>query len=59
MRTIGDDPDTGDIYRGVDRFGRVKDSLWYDHGSSADADRIKYTHDRAGNRLTRGRLCFP
>ena len=31
----GNDPDTGDIYRGFDRFGRVKDNYWYDYGSSA------------------------
>lgn len=24
----GDDPDTGDIYRGLDRFSRVKDLMW-------------------------------
>ncbi len=51
----GNDPDTGDIYLGLDRFGRVKDSLWYDYGSStdADADRVKYGYDLAGNRLWR------
>jgi len=49
----GDDPDTGDIYRGLDRFGRIKDSDWYNYGSSADADRIKYGYDRAGSRLWR------
>ncbi|MEX1232301.1 MAG: hypothetical protein WEB58_18800 [Planctomycetaceae bacterium] len=47
------DPATGDIYSGFDRFGRVKDSRWYDYGSSADADRIKYGYDRNGNRLWR------
>src|SRR5688572_29343553 len=47
------DPDTGDIYTGLDRFGRVKDNRWYDYGASADADRIKYGHDRAGNRTWR------
>jgi RHS repeat-associated protein len=49
----GDDPDTGDIYRGLDRFGRIKDSYWRDYGSSADVDRIKYGYDRNGNRLWR------
>ena len=49
----GNDPDTGDIYLGLDRFGRVKDSMWYDYGSSADADRVKYGYDRAGNRTFR------
>jgi RHS repeat-associated protein len=47
------DPDTGDIYSGLDRFGRVKGNRWYDYGSSADLDRIKYGYDRAGNRLWR------
>jgi len=45
------DPDTGDIYSGFDRFGRIKDNRWYDYGSSADVDRIKYGYDRASNRL--------
>ena len=49
----GNDPDTGDIYRGLDRFGRVKDCYWYDYGSSAGVLRIKHGHDRAGNRLYR------
>lgn len=47
------DPDTGDIYRGLDRFGRVKDNRWYDYGASTDVDRIKYGYDRAGNRIWR------
>jgi YD repeat-containing protein len=49
----GNDPDTGDIYRGLDRFGRIKDSDWYDYGSAADVDRIKYGYGRVGNRLWR------
>lgn len=49
----GNDPDTGDIYRGVDRFGRVKDLLWRDYGASQDAARIQHGYDRAGNRLYR------
>jgi len=51
--TGGNDPDTGDIYRGFDRFGRNKDNYWYDYGSSTDVDRIKYGYDRNGNRLYR------
>ena len=47
------DPDTGDIYSGLDRFGRVKDNRWYNYGGSADTDRIKYGYDRAGNRIWR------
>ena len=47
------DPDTGDIYSGLDRFGRVKDCRWYDYGGSADTARLKYGYDRASNRLWR------
>ena len=47
----GNDPDTGDIYRGLDRFGRVKDCYWHDYGGSTDVDRIKYGYDRNGNRI--------
>lgn len=49
----GNDPDTGDIYRGFDRFTRIKDQQWYDYGSSADSDRIKHGYNRGGNRLYR------
>src|SRR5690606_24003889 len=49
----GNDPDTGDIYRGLDRFGRIKDNYWYNYNSSTDVDRIKYGYDRNGNRLWR------
>ncbi len=49
----GNDPDTGDIYRVLDRFGRVKDSYWYNYGASSDTDRIKYGYDRSGSRLWR------
>ncbi len=47
------DPDTGDIYSGFDRFGRIKDNRWYDYGSSTDVDRLKYGYNRAGNRTYR------
>jgi RHS repeat-associated protein len=46
------DPDTGDIYSGLDRFGRVKDNRWLD-GAGADLDRLQYGYDRAGNRIWR------
>jgi len=49
----GDDPDTGDIYRGLDRFGRVKDLVWLDDGTNTDAVRIQHGYDRASNRLWR------
>ena len=51
--TGSNDPETGDIYTGLDRFGRVKDNRWYDYGSSVDVDRIQYGYDRASNRLWR------
>jgi len=49
----GTDPDTGDIYRGFDRFTRVKDNLWHNYNSSSDVDRIKYGYDRNGSRRYR------
>ncbi|MEZ6114535.1 MAG: hypothetical protein R3C99_26515 [Pirellulaceae bacterium] len=49
----GNDPDTGDIYRGLDRFGRVKDCRWHNYNTATDVDRIKYGYDRNGNRLWR------
>jgi len=51
--TGSNDPDTGDIYSGFDRFGRIKDNRWYDYGSSTDTDRIKYGYNRASNRTYR------
>jgi RHS repeat-associated protein len=52
----GNDPDTGDIYRGLDRFGRVKDLLWYNTGSLATVERVQHGYDRAGNRTWRAEL---
>jgi RHS repeat-associated protein len=46
------DPDTGDIYSGLDRFGRVKDNRWLD-GAGDDLDRLQYGYDRASNRIWR------
>ncbi|RCS48297.1 hypothetical protein DTL42_13510 [Bremerella cremea] len=43
------DSDTGDIYSGLDRFGRVKDNRWYNYAGSADVERIKYGYDRVGS----------
>ena len=50
------DPDTGDIYAGLDRFSRVKDCRWYDYGHTTDTVRLKYGYDRASNRLWRADL---
>jgi hypothetical protein len=49
----GIDPVTGDIYRGLDRFSRIKDLMWHNFTSNADVERIKHGYDRAGNRLYR------
>ncbi len=47
--------DAGDIYTGLDRFGRVERTRWLT-GSGAVADGEAYTHDRGGNRLTAANL---
>jgi RHS repeat-associated protein len=60
----GKDPATGDIYRGLDLFSRVKDLIWSPSGSSSSSSssssgpgtnlvRIQHGYDRAGNRLWR------
>ena len=49
----GNNPTTGDIYCGLDLFGRIVDSRWYNTGTNADVDRIKYGYDRASNRIWR------
>ena len=47
------DPGTAGTYAGLDEFGRVKDLLWRNYGTSQDVVRIKHGYDRAGNRLWR------
>ncbi len=47
--------DAGDVYTGLDRFGRVVRMRWLT-GSGAVADGEAYTHDRDGNRLTAANL---
>lgn len=47
------DPETGYIYSGCDRFGRLKDVRWYDYGSSEDSVRVKYGYNRDSNRTYR------
>jgi len=51
--TGSNDPITGDIYAGLDLFGRVKDCRWYNYGSSTDVARLQYGYDQASNRLWR------
>ena len=50
--SAGNSP-AGDIYWGLDRFGRIIDSRWFNTGASTDIDRIKYGYDRASNRIWR------
>jgi YD repeat-containing protein len=54
-RSMSIDPDTGDIYSGLDRFGRVKDVVWHDPNeeSAHGLSRVLYGYDRASNRLWR------
>lgn len=47
------DPDTGDVYAGLDRFGRVKDVRWRDVSADTDLSRVQYGYDRASNRMWR------
>jgi hypothetical protein len=62
----GNDPVTGDIYQGLDLFGRIKDLIWFLPGSSSNSsssssgstganvvEEIKYGYDRASNRTYR------
>src|SRR5690606_31356199 len=51
--TGSNDPDTGDIYAGLDRFGRTKDLRWRNTSSSTDLSRVEYGYDRASNRIWR------
>jgi len=45
------DPNTGDIYWGLDRFGRVDNCLW--KKSTTTLAQIQYGYDRASNRTWR------
>ena len=47
----GNDPTTGDIYYGFDRFGRIKDNYWYGEATDVPVDRVRYGYDLAGNRI--------
>ncbi len=48
--TGANDPDTGDIYSGLDRFGRVTDVRWRDVSGNSDLSRVQYGYDPASNR---------
>jgi len=63
----GNDPVTGDIYWGLDLFGRVKDLIWTAGGGSSSSgssssgssgtetilERVQHGYGRAGNRIYR------
>ncbi|WP_372724274.1 hypothetical protein, partial [Novipirellula sp.] len=51
--TLSTDPDTGNIYTGLDRFGRLKDVRWRDVSEGSDLSRVQYGYDRASNRTWR------
>jgi RHS repeat-associated protein len=53
LGSSGGNSPAGDIYWGLDLFGRIVDSRWFNTGTSADVDRIKYGYDRASNRIWR------
>lgn len=47
------DPGTGDIYAGLDRFSRIKDLRWRSTSTNSDLSRIRYGYDRASSRIWR------
>jgi RHS repeat-associated protein len=55
----GNDPDTGDIYSGWDRFTRVKDSRWRNSSTDEDLSRVQYGYNRASSRIWRANLSDP
>jgi len=57
--TGSEDPDTGDIYAGLDRFSRVKDVRWRNTSSTTDLSRVEYGYNRASNRIWRDNLTDP
>jgi RHS repeat-associated protein len=50
------DGEAGDQYTGLDRFGRVVDQRWLRSGDGSAVERLQYTYDRNGNRLSRVNL---
>src|SRR5262249_43911989 len=51
--TPGGNPDGGDQYTGLDRFGRVVEQRWVNTNTSSNTDDFQYTYDQDGNVLTR------
>ena len=52
----GTNLDSGDIYLGIDRFGRVTDAHWANSAGSTTLGRVKYGYDRVSNRTWRDNL---
>ena len=51
--------DGGDIYTGLDRFGRVIDQNWIDtNDDNASVDRYQYTYDRNSNVTAKNNLVY-
>jgi RHS repeat-associated protein len=65
----GNDPVTGDIYRGLDSFSRVKDLIWLGTGAGGSSssssgpanilERVQHGYDRVDNRLYRAEPVDP
>ena len=53
------DPDTGDIYAGLDRFGRVKDCRWRNTFLNTDLSRVQYGYNRNSSRTWRANPTDP
>jgi RHS repeat-associated protein len=49
----GGNPDGGDKYTGLDRFGRVVEERWVIPGANIVTDDFVYSYDRDGNRLSK------
>jgi RHS repeat-associated protein len=54
--TGGTNPDSGDIYLGLDRFGRVIDANWANVAGTTTLARVKYGYNRVSSRTWRDNL---
>ncbi len=57
--TGADDPVTGDIYAGLDLFGRIRDVRWQSTASHTDLSRVQYGYNSASSRTWRANLTDP
>ncbi len=51
--------DGGDLYVGLDRFGRLIDSRWIATGTGQPSNRVHYAYDRASEKLSANNLVNP